>query len=78
MITKGADLTTEKLSKKKRELLNLEVMIFSIHETVVNKLRMDLSISLQLNKQIINALKSKNIFKDGIKFTTLKNKILAK
>ena len=73
VITKGVDLTTEKLSTKKRELLNLEVIIFNIHERIVKKLEGEIRNSLSLNRQIMSALKARSIFAEGNKFTTLKN-----
>jgi len=77
-LTKGVDLSTEKLSTKKRELLNLEVIIFNIHEKIVKKLEVEIRMSLSLNRQIMSALKARSIFADGSKFTTLKYKQLQK
>ena len=50
MICLGLDFDTDELNEKKRELLNLQVMLFAIHDEVLRRKLSDFTIQLGLNR----------------------------
>ena len=76
IICMGLDFDVSHLNNRKRDLLNLQVILFAIHDQVIKKKLSDFSISLDINRHIMNIFKARSIFKDGRKFNFMRHQML--
>ena len=73
----GLDFEMEDINARKRQLLNLQVVLFAMHDTVLRKNLQDCAIAFRLNSNIEKLSEVHSIFKDGRSFNFMRYQMLS-